>query len=68
MRGEVVQLDESQQLATVKHEEIKGWMGAMTMEYAVRDKADFAKLKKGSKFEATVFVQGDQYWIGRIKP
>ena len=68
MRGEVLQLDETQQLATVKHEEIKGWMGAMTMEYPVKDKAEFARLHKGEKFDATVFVQADKYWVGRIRP
>ena len=68
MRGEVLKLDPANQLATIKHEEIKGWMGAMTMDYAVRDKPEFAKLRNGAHFTATVYVQGDDFWVGKIEP
>lgn len=68
MRGVVRELDAEHQVATVAHEEIKGWMGAMTMEYQVKDKKDFSPLHPGDKIDATVFVQGDDFWIGRIKP
>lgn len=66
MRGEVMRLDSQNQIATVKHEAIKDFMGAMTMDYTVREKPEFAKLHVGDKFDSTVFVQGDQYWVGRI--
>jgi Cu/Ag efflux protein CusF len=66
MHGEVMKLDPPNQLATVKHDAIKDFMGAMTMEYKVRDKAEFDKLHVGDKFDSTVFVQGDDYWVGRI--
>jgi protein SCO1/2 len=68
MRGEVTELDPQRQVATIKHEDIKGFMHAMTMEYGVHEKTEFAKLHPGDKIDATLFVQGDDYWIGQIKP
>ncbi len=68
MHGEVTQLDAEHNVATIKHDDIKDFMKAMTMEYGVREKADFEKLKVGGKIDATVFVQGDDYWVGRVKP
>ena len=68
MRGVVTQLDPEHQVATIKHEDIPGFMHAMTMEYGLRDKQDFAKLHSGDRIQATVFVQGDDYWVGEVKP
>jgi Cu/Ag efflux protein CusF len=66
MRGEVVSLDASGQLATVKHDKIEGWMDAMTMEYPIKDKQEFAKLKVGEKIQAKILVQGTDYWIAAV--
>ena len=68
MRGEVVSLDPAAQLATIKHEKIEGWMGAMTMEYPVKDKQEFAKLQAGGKIQAKIRVQGTDYWIAAVSP
>jgi len=68
MHGEIMQLDPEHQVATVKHENIEGFMHAMTMDYGFRDKKEFAKLHKGETFDATLFVQGDDYWVGNVKP
>jgi len=64
--GEVLRLDVVHRVATIKHQAIKGWMEAMTMEYPVREKAEFAKLHVGDRITATVFVQDMDYWVGRI--
>ncbi len=66
LAGEVVRLDVVHRVATIKHQAIKGWMEAMTMEYPVREKAEFAKLHVGDRITATVFVQDMDYWVGRI--
>ena len=66
LRGEVVGLDPAAQLATVKHDKIEGWMEAMTMEYPIRDKQEFAKLKVGEKINAKILVQGTDYWISTV--
>ena len=68
MQGEVLKLDPAAQLATVKHGKIEGWMDAMTMEYPVKDKNQFLKLKVGDKIEAKVAVQGTDYWIAAASP
>jgi len=68
MRGEVLSLEPASQLATVKHEKIEGWMEAMTMEYPVKDKQEFLKLKVGEKIQAKIQVQGTDYWISSVNP
>jgi protein SCO1/2 len=68
MRGEVVTTDPAGQTATVKHDKIEGWMEAMTMEYPVKDKQQFAKLKAGDKIQAKIMVQGTDYWIATVDP
>lgn len=67
MRGEVVSIDPSAQLATIKGEEIQGWMPAMTMEYPVKDKQEFQKLKAGEQIQAKVLVQGTDYWLAAVR-
>jgi Cu/Ag efflux protein CusF len=63
MNGEVVSMDAKSQTATVKHGKIDGWMEAMTMEYPVKNKQEFDKLKVGEKIQAKILVQGMDYWI-----
>jgi Cu/Ag efflux protein CusF len=66
MRGEVIRLDPSARLATIKGEEIQGWMPAMTMEYPIKDKQEFQKLKAGEQIQAKVLVQGADYWLADV--
>jgi hypothetical protein len=37
------------------------------MDFPVNDPADFANLAPGKPVDATVFVQGLNYWIGEVK-
>jgi Cu/Ag efflux protein CusF len=66
MRGEVIKVDPSAQLATIKGEEIQGWMPAMTMEYPIKDKQAFQNLKVGEQIQAKVLVQGTDYWLADV--
>ncbi len=70
MHGVVLRLDAEALTATVKHDEIKGFMGAMTMEYSIRDKDQFAQIKPGEWINATVIAKGKgkEYWMDNIKP
>ena len=68
MQGEVLKLDPAGQLATVKHGKIEGWMDAMTMEYPVKDKDQFLKLKVGDQIQAKIVVEGTDYWIAEASP
>ena len=66
MRGEVLRLDAQGKIAAIKSGKIEGWMEAMTMEYPVKDQAEFDKLRSGETIKATVYVQGNSYWVGDI--
>jgi protein SCO1/2 len=68
MRGEIMGLDANGHVATIKHEDIPGFMGAMTMGYPVKDQAEFGQLKVGEAITATVNVKGDDMWVSDFKP
>jgi Cu/Ag efflux protein CusF len=67
LHGEVLRLDTQGKIAAIKHQKIGDWMEAMTMEFPVKDPAEFDKLRAGEKINATVFVQGNSYWVGGIQ-
>jgi Cu/Ag efflux protein CusF len=68
MIGEVKQLNQKDQTATIQHEAIGDWMGAMTMEYRIRSKEEFDHLHVGDKITATVNVRGLDYDVSGIRP
>lgn len=54
-RGKVEKVDAKAKMLTVNGEKVDGWMGAMTMSYAV-DKADvIEKVKAGDQITAKVY-------------
>ena len=67
LHGVVVRLDQQAQTATIKHGAIKGWMEAMTMEFPVPSKDEFARLSRGQTIRATVFVRDLDYHIGDVQ-
>jgi protein SCO1 len=67
LHGEVTALDPGGHVATIKHEAIPGFMGAMTMGYQVKDPAEFSKLSVGEPITATVYQTPDDMWIGNIQ-
>lgn len=68
MRGEVLRLRPENRIAVVKHEKIEGWMEAMTMEFPVPDAAQYALLKEGMTFRATVCTNDLYFWLVDIRP
>ncbi len=68
MRGEVLRLKPEMRVAVVKHENIEGWMEAMTMDFPVPSAEEFAKLKEGMKITATVEMNDLHYWLTNIQP
>jgi len=67
LTGDVLRLDPNARMATIKGDRIQGWMEAMTMDYPVKDKAEFAKLHEADRITATVFVGESGYHIGEIR-
>jgi len=68
IEGEILKTDPASQTATIKHKPIEGWMGAMTMDYPIRTKEDFAKLHAGEHIAGTVYVQDEDYSVGDVRP
>lgn len=56
LKGRVESLDFDRQRVTVSHEEIKDYMDAMTMSFAVKDPAILRDLKSGDQIEARLVV------------
>jgi Cu/Ag efflux protein CusF len=67
LHGEILRLDAQGKIATIKHEKIGDWMGAMTMEFPVKDPQEFSALREGEHINGTVFVEDLSYWVGEIK-
>jgi len=68
MRGEVLRLRPEGRIAVIKHEDIEGWMKAMTMDFPVPDAKEYAKLKEGMTIRATVLRNDFHYWLTEIQP
>jgi Cu/Ag efflux protein CusF len=68
LRGQVVRLDSTRRVATIKHEKIDGWMEAMTMDFPVQEDQDLTLLAPGRGISATVYVRDLEFWIGDVKP
>ncbi len=68
IEGEILKINPGDQTATIKHRPIPGWMDtAMTMEYQIPSKTDYAKIHAGDHIKGTVFVQDQEFWVGDIQ-
>jgi protein SCO1/2 len=59
----VVSVDAKQKQVMLDHEEIPGYMAAMTMGYKLKDDSDYARLQPGDRIEATLAVTGTESWL-----
>ena len=53
---------------SIDHEEIKGFMEAMTMDYSVRGAKVDQLPPNGSKIVAKLHVVDDGFWVSDVKP
>ena len=67
LRGVVKNLDPKDSLATISGDEIKGWMSAMTMEYPIRDRREFLKLREGEKIRPEFLYRAITTGLGRYR-
>ncbi len=65
-KGSVLQVTPSANRITVRNEDMPGIMGAMVMDYQVKNGAELSQVKAGDNIEATL-VMGDSYWLENIK-
>lgn len=66
LKGTVVAVDKAKKKATVKHEEIPGYMDAMTMDFPVREDWVWEDLNPGADIFADLVVDADNYWLEKI--
>jgi protein SCO1 len=67
LQGIVISVDRSNRQVTIAHQEIKGFMDAMTMPFTVKDEWALKALAPGQNVAATLVVQGDRSWIEGLR-
>src|SRR6185295_12186793 len=67
LQGQVLSIDADRQIANIKHEEIKGFMAAMTMPYKVQDAKALAELKPGDLINAKLSVVPNDAFLSDVK-
>ena len=63
LKGAVVSVDKAAKTLVVNHENIPGFMGAMTMPYKVKDERSLVNLAPGQHVTATVVFTGREFWL-----
>jgi protein SCO1/2 len=63
LQGQVVSVDRQQRTVLIAHEEIPGYMGAMTMPFTLKEDWAHVKLKPGDRVQATLVVESDHFWL-----
>src|SRR3982751_6543460 len=58
LRGHVVSVDKAERQITVAHEEVKGYMPAMTMPFPLKDEWAFDVLSPGDEISAALIIDG----------
>jgi len=67
LKGKVVAVDKSKKKATIAHEEIPGYMQAMTMDFPIRADWVWEDLIPGAEISrADLVVDNDAYWLENL--
>jgi len=69
LKGQVLDKKPATSEITVNHEDIPGFMSAMTMSYSVKDKNGFQQVEPGDVIAADVITakNGNEYWLENIR-
>ena len=65
-KGTVISVDRTQQTATISHEEVKGYMDAMTMPFKIKDAWVFDVLKPGDEVQAALVITDTSAWLENV--
>ena len=63
LKGKVVAVNKSDHTATIAHEDIKGYMPAMTMPFKIKSDADLEMLGAGDQVTGTLVVDDVESWV-----
>src|SRR5438132_245511 len=66
LQGQVLGVDRDQQKALIKHDDIKGLMPAMTMQYRMKDGKILDGVKAGDLINATLVIASDNAYITQL--
>lgn len=66
VRGEVRKVAEDGTMAVIDHEEIPGYMAAMSMPFYPKEPTLFLALKSGQRIEFDYHVAGTRSWVENI--
>ena len=67
LQGQVLSIAADRKEANIKHQDIPGFMPAMTMPYKVRDAAQYANLVPGDLITATLVVVSNEAYLKDVK-
>jgi protein SCO1/2 len=66
LKGKIVSADRAKKTATIAHDDIPGYMSAMTMDFPIRADWVWDDLTKDSEIRAELVVTKDEYWLENI--
>ncbi len=66
LTGKVVAVDKAKKEVTIAHEEIQGYMPAMTMPFPLKDEWAFDVLAPGNKVGAKLVIDANSFWLENI--
>jgi protein SCO1 len=67
VKGVIIELRPEEKEVEIQHEEIPGYMRAMTMPFEVRDLNELAGLEPGDSVSFRMIVTGTEGWIEQIR-
>jgi protein SCO1/2 len=67
LQGQILSVTADRKEANVKHDEIKGFMPAMTMPYKVREAREFEDVAPGDLISATLVVVSNDAYLKDVK-
>jgi Cu/Ag efflux protein CusF len=67
LRGVVKSVDGPNRSATIKHEKVGDYMGAMTMPFLIKDEKALKEMRPGDQIKATLVVTNDGgQWLENV--
>lgn len=66
LKGKVVAVDKEKKTATVAHNDVEGYMPAMTMDFPIKGDWVWNDLTKDSEIRAELVVTKDEFWLENI--
>ena len=63
LKGKVVAVDKTDRTATISHQDIAGYMPAMTMPFKIKNDADLEMLAPGDEVTGTLVVDDISSWV-----